>query len=199
MTDQLAAFGVPDWLPPRVQRNLIAEAAQEAAAARRAERARDDRADQANDRALAAYRDAAEQREYVSAVALATGQQEAGRTLQEVFAGALEASNREDARAAVREARERQGDVPLFVGEGSIGRSGWPASEYELDRQLRRASDLHRDLVAYQARRNYPAAAEAARAKSAVTRSAYPSDDITRVCDADGMGQPSALRGGAIW
>jgi hypothetical protein len=45
-------------------------------------------------------------------------------------------------------------------------RSAWPESEYQLDRQLRRADELHRDYVAARARYNYGAGIEAARAKS---------------------------------
>jgi hypothetical protein len=169
MTDQ-ADWGVPDWLPLAAQRNLIHEAAQQRAEAKRAELERADHADRAHDKALAAYREAAEARgEYVSAVDVAAGRVP-GRTVADVFRGALEAGEREDARAAVRDRRAAQGEVPLMFGEASIGRSGWPQSEYELDRQLRRASDLHRDLVAFMARRDYPAAAEAARAKSAYAR-----------------------------
>jgi hypothetical protein len=40
------------------------------------------------------------------------------------------------------------------------------AAELEADRLLGRADDLHRDLVAYMARHDYPAALAAARAKS---------------------------------
>jgi hypothetical protein len=165
MTEQ-ADWGVPDWLPLAAQRNLIHEAAQQRADAVRAERDLEGRRDRLHDEALQAYRQAAEARgEYVSALELAAGEV-AGRTVQDVFASALEAAEREDARSAARERRERQGEAHVEFGEPVIGRSGWPASEYELDRQLERASALHRDFVAYMAKRDYPAAAEAARARS---------------------------------
>jgi hypothetical protein len=194
MTEQ-ADWGVPDWLPLAAQRNLIHEAAQQRADAARAEKARDARNEAAHEQALQAYRQAAEARgEYVSALELAAGEV-TGRTVADVFASALEAAEHEDARAAARERRERQGEVPVLVGEPSIGRSGWPASEYEFDRQLQRASDLHRDFVAYMARRNYPAAAEAARAKSPYARRSgsqalgLVTTEITRTCNLDGSGQ----------
>jgi hypothetical protein len=185
MNDSLASFGVPDWLPVAAQRNLIHEEALRRRDAAVAERELEARRADLHEKNLHAYRQAAEARgEYVSALELATGQV-TGRTMADVFRDAREAGDREDARAAVRARKEAQGEVPVLVGEGSIGRSGWPGSEYELNSQLERASDLHRDLVAYRARRNYPEAAEAARAKSSASRSAYPSDEITRACDGD--------------
>jgi hypothetical protein len=195
MSDYLASFGIPDWLPQQVQRRMHAEAVSEARTARRAERERESRHERAEELARAAYREAAEARgEYVSALALASGEV-AGRTVAEVLAGALAAAGHEDARSAAREARAAQGEVPVVFGEPVIGRSGWPASEYECARQLERASDLHRDLVVYRARRNYPAAEEAARAKSAyaqrgsVQALGSVTGDITRVVTPDGAGQ----------
>jgi hypothetical protein len=196
MTEQ-ADWGVPGWLPLAAQRNLIHEAALQRADAARAEKAREAQAEAAHEQALQAYRQAAEARgEYVSALELAAGEV-AGRTVQDVFASALEAAEHEDARVAAREHRERQGEAHVEFGEPSIGRSGWPASEYELDRQLERASGLHRDFVAFKAKRDYPAAAEATRAKSAYARRGgsqalgllTTTSEITRTCSSDGSGQ----------
>jgi hypothetical protein len=132
---------------------MAAEDAHERAEARRAEAERADRADKSHEQSLAAYRAAAEQRgEVVSALALASGEV-AGRSLAEVFADALDASAHEDARTAARERRE-SGEV-VFIDEPVIhgaSRSAWPESERELDRMLRRAADLHTDLVMTQQR-----------------------------------------------
>jgi hypothetical protein len=92
---------------------------------------------------------------------LATGQ-DIGRSMPDIFADALAAGDREDARAAAIE--RRLAGSGEFIG---VSRSdGWPESPYEADRMLRRADDLHRDLVAVRARHDYAGAVEAARAKS---------------------------------
>jgi hypothetical protein len=153
MSDELAGFGVPDWLPVRVQRAMLSEDAHERAEAKRAEAERETAAEAAQDRALVLYRSQAEERgEFVTAMALATGQA-LGRTAADVLAGAEAAADREDARQAARDRRE---DVCWIDSEPVVAgasRSAWPGSEYEVDRDLQRASDLHRELVAYQARR----------------------------------------------
>jgi hypothetical protein len=176
---ELAGFGDnSSWLPVRVQRALAAADAAERREARHAEAARADAADAAREKSLAAYKAAAELRgEVVSAVALASGEV-AGRTVADVFADARAAGDRDDARAAARDRR----DELVYVDEPVIhaGRSAPLVAEYALDRQLRRADELHRDLVALRARYDYPAAEAIARAKSEVgqaIRSAGDGDD----------------------
>lgn len=147
------------WLPPSIARAQRLEDIAEARAERAAERARDDARAAAEDRAVAAYRAAAESRgDVVSALALAQGR-DIGRSLGDVLADARAAAENEDARADARDRRQEW----MGAAEPSIGRSSWPSSEYELDRQIQRASDLHRDLVMFMARRNYPAAEARAR------------------------------------
>jgi hypothetical protein len=163
-----APSGSASWLPPSVQRRHHFDDAAEARATRAEERDRADRAEAAADRAVAAYRAAAEARgDSVSAMALATGEG-IGRSLQDVLGDAIAAGDREDARSAARDRRQEW----LGAGEPSIGRSrddGWPESSYEADRQIRQADQLHRDLVVYRARHD-PFALEAARAKSTAAR-----------------------------
>jgi pyruvate/2-oxoglutarate dehydrogenase complex dihydrolipoamide acyltransferase (E2) component len=167
MTDELAGFGVPSWLPGRVQRAMAAEAAAERKEAREAEQQREARQEEAHDKALSLYRSQAEERgEVVSAVALATGQV-AGRSIEDVFASAIAGADQTDARVKAQEKPDNVCliDAPEPVIHGAR-RSGWPSSEYEADRMLRRAADLHTDLMAYRTRRDYGATVEAARAKS---------------------------------
>jgi hypothetical protein len=151
MSEQTAGFG---WLPASVQRRMAVEEQAERRAARDAEREREARREAAEDKALNAYKAAAEQRgEIVSALALATGQG-IGRSIQDVFADARLAGEREDGRAAARQ-RHEDGEVCYIDREPTIqgaSRSAWPESEYEFDRQLRQAGELHRDLVMTQAR-----------------------------------------------
>jgi hypothetical protein len=54
-------------------------------------------------------------------------------------------------------------DEPVIQG---ASRSEPLVSEYALGREIRRARDLHSDLVAIRARQNYPAQLEAARDKA---------------------------------
>ena len=174
---ELAGFGLPPWLPARVQRALLSEDAAETREAKRTEQAKAERRERLADEALGAYRAAAEGRgEVVSAVALATGQ--AGRTLDEVFAGVIAAADQEDGRLAAKERKGRSDWDYLDAPEPALaGRSaGWPGSEYELNAQLRRAEDDRRWMVGYIARHNYPEALEAARDKSGayVHRAALP-------------------------
>jgi hypothetical protein len=195
MSDGLEPAGIGSWLPERVQRRQDAEDRAEEREARRAEKAQEDAAEAAQEKALAAYREQAEMRgEHISAMDLATGRIPA-RTVQDVFRDAMAAADREDARTAAREQREAQGGAHVEFGEPVIGRSWWPQSEYELERELELASDLHRDLVLFRARRNYPAAEEAARAKatyaqrSSTQAAGSLTSEVTRVCTGDGMTQ----------
>lgn len=176
--NELAGFGT-DWLPASVRRRQLAEEAAERREARRAEQERADRAERLHDAAVAQYLAAAAVRgEEGTVEALVTGA-ELGRSVTDVLAEAQAAADREDARAAARERRaEYLGDT------GDIGRSsdGWPSSAYEADRLIRQARDLHSGLVMARARRNYPAAVEAARAKidPYIERVAAPGRDIWR-------------------
>lgn len=160
-------FRPPSWLPARSQRALILENGAERAEAARAEKTQAERRAQLEDQALSAYRASAEGRgEVVSAMALATGQ--AGRTLADILQGAENAADHEAGRQAAQERKSRtdwdylDAREPVLAGRSSA----WPSSEYELDRTISRAEDLHRDLVMYAARHDYPAAEQASRAKS---------------------------------
>jgi hypothetical protein len=149
---ETAGFGT-SWLPASVQRRMAVEDQAERREARRAEAERQDRQESAHERAVGAYRAAAEQRgEVVSALQLAAGQG-IGRSVEDVFADAVAAAEREDARAAARQ-RHEDGGAVLIDAEPRIraSRSAWPESEYELDRMLREASELHRSLVMTQSR-----------------------------------------------
>lgn len=137
------------WLPAGVQRRQAVEDQAERREARQAERDRADRQEQAAERALGAYRAAAEARgESIGAVELATGQG-LGRGLDDIFSDAIAAADHEDARQAARAHREA-GIEPEHI---MVGRSdGWPSSAYEAGRMVRQAGQLHRDLVMTQAR-----------------------------------------------
>ena len=182
----MSETGLGGWIPPRAARLQAAEDARERQEARRAEAERADRAEQAHDAALSQYAAQAESRgEVISAIQLATGQG-LGRTTADILADAQGAADREDARQASRDQRE---DVHYIgANEPTLHASrsdGWPGSSYEAARLLRRARDLHADLVAVRAKANYPATARAARAKSTaqatVGRSGQDSyRDITR-------------------
>ena len=85
------------------------------------------------------------------------------RPVTDVLTDAREAAEDADARSAARDRREEL----LGFDEGRIGRSdGWPSTAYAADTMIGRAQQLHSDLLAYRARRNYPAALDAARAKA---------------------------------
>lgn len=196
--DQLAGFG-GDWLPPGIAQRIAAEERAAQREAQRAEQEREALREAKHDRAMDSYRVQAQERgEHVSAIDLATGNV-GGRTVADVFADAAAAAAREDARQASRDRRE---DVVFIDREPVLHgtrRSAWPESEYELDRLLSRADDLHSDLMAVRTRRNYGATVEAARAKSAGhARRSAPRDqgEIVRVCTSDGMTQLGTWTGG---
>ena len=140
------------WLPAPVQRAQAIEAQAEAKLARAEKRDREERAERAHDDAVSAYVAGAAMRgEVVSAMDLAAGN--VGRTLAEVLSGATgELADR----IPVHERGERDYEL-LDAGEPVLrsGRrydDGWPSSSYEADSMLRRAADLHTDLVMVQAR-----------------------------------------------
>lgn len=184
-----AGWGVPDWLPARVQRNFYLESQREAKEDRQAEARREARREQRADKARVLARSEAEMRgEAVSALAMATGEG-LGRTVGDVLADARAMAERADARAAAKDRKEPREVVwgdPVIHG---ARRSAWPSSEYELDRTLRLADELHRDMVAYQARIGGAAAVEAERAKS--SRADVPLSD-----DGDYFDSPSAASRG---
>jgi hypothetical protein len=168
MSDQ-EGFG---WLPPSVARRMAAEEQRERREAREAERARQAHAEAAQDRAVALYAAQAQARgEDLGAMQLASGRG-LGRTVEETLADAVAAADHQDAREGARAKREAGAELAhVEVGHVEVGRSagrpdGWPSSSYELERMIREAQGLHRDLVAVRARYDYPAAREAARAKS---------------------------------
>jgi hypothetical protein len=148
---ETAGFGT-SWLPASVQRRIAVEEQAERREARDAERAREARAEAAGDKALAAYRQQAEGRgEVLSAMALAAGEG-IGRSIEAVLGDAMAAADREDARQRSRDRRE---DVCFIDAEPVIAgasRSAWPESEWELNRMLRQADELHHDLVMTQTR-----------------------------------------------
>ncbi len=176
MSDQ-EGFG---WLPPSVARRMAAEEQRERREAREAERARQARAEAAQERAVALYAAQAQARgEDLSAMRLASGRG-LGRTVEQTLADAIAAADHQDAREAARAKREAGIELAhVEVGHAEAGRSdGWPSSSYELERMIREAEGLHRDLVAVRARYDYTAAEEATRAKSSgnAVRSAAPAE-----------------------
>lgn len=175
------------WLPASVVRAQVLEDAAEAREDRARERERADRAEQAHDAAVAAHLAAAAMRgEYPSPMEVAAGS--VGRPLMDVL---------EAARGDLTEAYRPQAPADeRFYGEPQVQAkrsSAWTSSsrsfghdsetpgEYERDslddHLLRRARELHLDLVHFRGQRDHAAAMEAARAKSdaahgRVTRSA---------------------------
>jgi hypothetical protein len=101
----------------------MAEEAHERVQAAAEEQARADRAEAWRDRNMAMAREQAEARgEVISAIALATGQVR-GRTVQDIFRSAIEASARQDAVDAARLRRDGEGAperLHVFVGEPVI-------------------------------------------------------------------------------
>jgi hypothetical protein len=143
--------GSGGWLPASVRRRQAVEeqAERRAERAQRAEQA--DRVEQAHDRAVAAYMAGAAQRgETVSAMDAATGN--IGRTLAEVLSGATgELADR------IPKGERGPRDYEILGAGEPVIRSrryddGWPSSSYECDSMLRRAENLHRDLVMTQQR-----------------------------------------------
>ena len=138
------------WLPGSVLRAQYLEDVEAAKQARAEKRARADRADEAHNKAVAAYMTGAAMRgEAVSAVDAANGN--IGRTVAEVLSGATgELADRIPA----HQRGERDYEL-LDAGEPVIRArydDGWPSSSYEADSMLRRAEGLHGDLVRAQSR-----------------------------------------------
>ena len=143
-------FGAGAWLPPSVRRAQEIEQRAEDREAREAERERLDRAEAAHDRAVAAAVAAAVSRgEDVSVLDAAQGL--IGRSVEDVLAGATS-----ELAYRIPKAERGERDYELLDAPEPVIRSrsdGWPESGYSADRLIQQASDNHRWLVAYQARR----------------------------------------------
>jgi hypothetical protein len=122
MTDQLEAWGTPDWLPPRIARRMAQSEAAELRAEREQEAERDQRAERWHERNMTMAREQAERRgEAVSVMDLAAGRV-SGRSVADILAEARAATEAEDA-AAERRAwmRGETGEqVHVFVDEPVI-------------------------------------------------------------------------------
>jgi hypothetical protein len=143
-------------LPVRVRARIEQEEAHERVLAAAEEQARADRAEEWHQRNLSLARDWAEARgDVVSALQLARGEVR-GRSIQDIFAGAIEASARQDAVDSARLHRDGHGEperLHVEVGEPQLHYAVTPAKRAVLNRSRRWRE--------YQERR---AAAEAARA-----------------------------------
>ena len=135
MTETLAGFGeVLDGLPPRVRRAMVVDDATEAAAAKRAQAARETAAADRRDRVLGAAREQAIERgEQVSAMAMISGDG-LGRTIHDVLTDTAALADRQDAiTAARRRARgEREEDVEIFYVHEPVLGTARPLSRREL-------------------------------------------------------------------
>lgn len=152
-----AAPQVASWLPASVQRAQALEDIAEARAERAAERERISRAEAAHDAAVAAHLASAAMRgEYPAPMDVAAGN--VGRDLMDVLAAARGDLERDYAPTPVADER--------FVNGEALTASVQRAAEYDLDRQLRRAQQLHDDLTAVRARTDYAGTLAAAREKS---------------------------------
>jgi hypothetical protein len=93
----------------------------------------------------------------------------AGRdvSLQGAFGRAARAAVKTDYQAAKDElkAKVEAGEVEVLDGTVRRAESRYPGSDYEVDRQIRRAGDLRADLAAYRVRHGGAAAVEAARSR----------------------------------
>jgi hypothetical protein len=192
------------WLPAGVARRQALDEAQHSRELAREESARkkesERRAEDAYDKAVAAHMaDSIARGEPVGALDVMRGG--IGRTVSEVLTA--------NAELADRVPKEHR-DPVNYVGDtgAPVQRSrgdGWPSSEYQVDSLLARADRLHRDFVAARARHDYAGAAEAAQAKQDAVRSGRrvpmigraAGGEVTRVADADGMGQLGTWLGDA--
>jgi hypothetical protein len=177
------------WLPPSVARRQAADEVQHAAELRREERARqkesEQRAEDARDKAVAAWvTDSIARGEPAGALDVLNG--DIGRTVRQVLTANAELTDRvpKEHREPVNYVGDTGGYFPVQRSQRPESRGdGWPASAYQADQLLRKASEMHRALVEYQARRDYPAAEARARAKSEAVRSspAGYDDEVTRL------------------
>jgi hypothetical protein len=156
------------WLPPGVARRQALDEAQHAAEMRREERARqkasEEFAEEAHDKAVAAHMAGAIARgEPVGALDVMTGN--IGRTVTEVLTANAELADRVPKEH--RDPVNYVGDTGDYFPVQRSRRETAEPGEYVRDRQLRQADELHRDFVAARARYDYGGAVEAARAKQA--------------------------------
>jgi hypothetical protein len=119
VTETTAGWGIAAELPVAIQRRMVLAEAEEHRIEREQAAERERLAEQRRQRAMTLAVQQAEARgEYVSALAIATGQVQ-GRTFEQIFAAAAEAGDREDQIAAARANREA-GRVHIEFGEPNI-------------------------------------------------------------------------------
>jgi hypothetical protein len=163
MTEMTGFDVLPGWLPPAAARS-VAEAERVCARqARQADAEREARRESSRSRAIESYRSQAELRgEYVSAVALATGQG-LGRPISAVFAEAQAQADIADARETGRVRREGTGPVPQLehidfdepVLHHAAARSGTGLAIFNRARHFRDRLAARRAAEAAEATRDY--------------------------------------------
>jgi hypothetical protein len=152
-------WGIPEWLPPAVRRSIAKEELAAQRETRQADAERERRDEERHNRALAAYREQAEQRgQVVDVMALARGEVR-GRSVQDVFADALAASARDDARDAHRVHRDGTGPPEILHVEFAEPNIIAPSARSE--RGLVAFNRYRRWKDAHDARRRAEAAEEA--------------------------------------
>jgi hypothetical protein len=144
VSDDLAGFGVPDFLPLATRRALHAEEIREHREAKEAEAERERRAEAHRSANLAMFKDMAEARgQHISAMELATGQV-AGRTLGDIFAEASAMADMADAREAARERRDSGERLTLCIDSPPATRAE-TAEGREIKNTIRHFADQHPD------------------------------------------------------
>jgi len=142
VSDDLAGFGVPDFLPLATRRALHAEEIREHREAKEAEAERERRAEARRSANLAMFKDMAEARgQHISAMELASGQV-AGRTLGDIFAEASAMADMADAREAARERRDSGQRLNLCIDSPAATRAESPESRAVLN-TVRHYAELH--------------------------------------------------------
>jgi hypothetical protein len=115
-----AGWGVPSFLPPAVAARALRDDAREALEARRAEDERERRAEERHSAAMALYAQQAEARgEVLDVMAMARGEVR-GRSVQDILAAAVAASEVEDRRAEMWAWQQGHGEperLHVDVGE----------------------------------------------------------------------------------
>jgi len=145
VSDDLAGFGVPDFLPLATRRALHAEEIREHREAKEAEAERERLAEAHRSSNLAMFKDMAEARgQHISAMELATGQV-AGRTLGDIFAEASAMADMADAREAARERRDSGERLNLCFGEASRAKAAETREGREILNTVRHYQALHQD------------------------------------------------------
>jgi hypothetical protein len=144
--------GGTSWLPAASQEQIAREEVRDRRAAGEAEAARAEALELAEFKAQREGRDT---------------------SLQGVWDRAQRSARKTDYQAEKAELAERiqAGEITVLDGQPvSRAQAQHPGSDYEIDSVLARANDLHRDLVSFCGRRDYPGAMAAARAKSEAGR-----------------------------